>query len=105
MTAIVFAPLLISRKEQEAAVERDEILKAISTLSFHNKQRDVYDKHHHGTGQWLLSAGSFQKWFKGAENTTLWCPGIRRCSTYRQRILEYPANRWVSWCWQDCHDV
>ncbi|KAL9033006.1 MAG: hypothetical protein Q9180_006179 [Flavoplaca navasiana] len=34
----------------EVAAERDDILKAISTLNFRNKQRDVYEKHHHGTG-------------------------------------------------------
>ncbi|KAL8790643.1 MAG: hypothetical protein Q9213_000491 [Squamulea squamosa] len=63
-------------KHQEATVEREDILKAISTLSFHDKQRDVYEKHHHGTGQWLLSNDKFQEWFTGNQNTALWCPGI-----------------------------
>ncbi|KAL8853770.1 MAG: hypothetical protein Q9221_001413 [Calogaya cf. arnoldii] len=67
-----------SLKHQEAIVQREDILKAISTLSFLNKQRDVYEKHHHGTGQWLLTADKFREWLKGDQNTTLWCPGIRR---------------------------
>ncbi|KAL8919594.1 MAG: hypothetical protein Q9172_004922 [Xanthocarpia lactea] len=63
-------------KSWEAIVERENLLDAISTLGFHDKQRDVYEKHHHGTGQWLLSDDRFRKWLKGDKNTTLWCPGI-----------------------------
>lgn len=53
---------------REAALECDEILKGLSSLNFNDKQRDVFEKHHLGTGQWLLKTDEFQQWFK--ENRT-----------------------------------
>ena len=62
---------------READLERDEILKGLSSLNFHDKQRDVFEKHHPGTGQWLLKTDEFQQWFNSEQNSILWCPGIR----------------------------
>lgn len=67
---------------REAALERDEILQELSSLKFHDKQKVVFDKHHQGTCQWLLSTDEFQKWFKGDQNSILWCPGIRTFINY-----------------------
>lgn len=63
---------------REASLERDEILKGLSSLTFHEKQRDLLDKHHQGTGQWMLHSEEFQRWFNGQENSTLWCYGMRK---------------------------
>lgn len=62
---------------REAALERDEILKELSSLNFHDKQRNVFQKHHQSTDQWLLKIDEFQKWFMSEQNSTLWCPEIR----------------------------
>jgi hypothetical protein len=62
---------------QEAALERDDILTRLSSLDFHEKQRDIFAKHHQGTGQWLLKTDEFQRWFKSEQPSILWCPGIR----------------------------
>ncbi|KAL8860761.1 MAG: hypothetical protein Q9178_002791 [Gyalolechia marmorata] len=94
-------------KRQEAIVERENLLDAISTLRFHDKQRDVYEKHHHGTGQWLLSDDRFQNWLKGDKNTTLWCPGIRTslvCMKIRSWLDDSFANRTASRRWQNCYN-
>jgi len=76
---------------REAALERDEILKGLSSLNFHDKQRDVFQKHHQGTGQWLLKTDEFQQWFMGEQNSTLWCPGIRMSIFWKPPTL-------ASWC-------
>ena len=68
---------------QESALERDKILRGLSSLDFHNKQRDVFEKHHQGTGQWLFETDEFQQWYKGGQNSTLWCPGIRTSGLQR----------------------
>jgi len=61
----------------EVTNEREETLKWLSHISFHDKQQAVYKKHHRNTGQWLLSKPAFQEWLDGDVNSTLWCPGIR----------------------------
>jgi predicted phosphoadenosine phosphosulfate sulfurtransferase len=58
-------------------LERENILKSLSSLNFRDKQRDVFANHQQGTGQWLVETKEFQQWFKGQESSTLWCPGIR----------------------------
>ncbi|MCJ1394650.1 hypothetical protein MMC18_007530 [Xylographa bjoerkii] len=64
---------------KENSSERDSILNWLSSLDFHEKQKATFAKHQEGTGQWLLNANEFQQWFLGGQNSTLWCPGIRRC--------------------------
>ncbi|KAI1167871.1 hypothetical protein F5B18DRAFT_334743 [Nemania serpens] len=68
--------LLDHIERQEIANERDNILKWLSPVSFHDKQRAVFEKHYGDTGQWLLSCDTFQAWFSGNAVTPLWCPGI-----------------------------
>ncbi|KAL8949471.1 MAG: hypothetical protein Q9222_004419 [Ikaeria aurantiellina] len=63
-------------KYQEAAAEREEILKGLSSLDFHNRQRAVFDLHYEGTGQWLLDTKEFHTWSEQKGTSTLWCPGI-----------------------------
>ncbi len=58
-------------EDQEVALERDEILKELSSLNFHDKQRDVFQKHHQSTDQWLLKIDEFRKWFMSKQNSTL----------------------------------
>lgn len=64
---------------REDFLERDSILTGLSTLSFHEKQKDTLSKHREGTGQWVLYSDEFQQWFKGVESSTLWCYGMRTC--------------------------
>ncbi|PGH05438.1 hypothetical protein GX51_02962 [Blastomyces parvus] len=63
---------------REATLERDKILEGLSSLTFYEKQRDTFAKHHQGTGQWVLRAQKFQKWLTGKSNSTLLCYGIRK---------------------------
>lgn len=70
--------LKLSVTEQETASERENILKWFSEHDFRQIQLDVFSQHHKDTGYWLLDHPFFQTWFKGDENTTLWCPGIRK---------------------------
>ncbi|KAF4627731.1 hypothetical protein G7Y89_g10420 [Cudoniella acicularis] len=63
-------------ESKEAALERDDILTRLSSLDFHEKQKDTFAKHHQGTGQWLAKTEEFQQWFKGERVSVLWCPGI-----------------------------
>ena len=48
----------------------------LSPLNFFQKQIDVLNRRHPGTGQWLLDSSEFRDWLSGAEQT-LWCHGIR----------------------------
>ncbi|EED17209.1 tankyrase, putative [Talaromyces stipitatus ATCC 10500] len=61
---------------REAASERDNVLEKLSTHSFHEKQRDTFEKHSEATGQWLLESTEFQQWFNGNQSSVLWCYGI-----------------------------
>jgi hypothetical protein len=63
---------------REAALQRDDILARLSSLDFHEKQRDIFAKHHEGTSQWLLETDEFQRWFKGEQPSILWCLGNRK---------------------------
>ncbi|ELR06088.1 hypothetical protein VC83_07746 [Pseudogymnoascus destructans] len=69
--------ILMARIEsREAALERDNLLARLSTLDFHEKHRDIFAKHHQGTGQWLLKTDEFQRWSTAKKPSMLWCPGI-----------------------------
>ncbi|PGH21367.1 hypothetical protein AJ80_03284 [Polytolypa hystricis UAMH7299] len=61
---------------REVAAERERIMKGLSTLTFHAKQRDTLAIHQEGTNQWVLQSNEFQAWFKDNKNSTLWCHGI-----------------------------
>lgn len=74
-------------EDREAALERDEILKELSSLNFHDKQRDVFQKHHQSTDQWLLKIDKFRKWFMSKQNSTLWCFEIRMSIFWTFSIL------------------
>ncbi|PWY70288.1 hypothetical protein BO94DRAFT_268794 [Aspergillus sclerotioniger CBS 115572] len=67
------------REDKEAhdaiASEREDILRSLSSVKFHDKHHDVLAKHHPNTGQWLLDSDEFQQWFHGDKCTTLWCTG------------------------------
>ncbi|KAL8716183.1 MAG: hypothetical protein Q9220_000088 [cf. Caloplaca sp. 1 TL-2023] len=67
----------VVHQNQEAAAEREEILKGLSSLEFHDRQRAVFDLHYQGTGQWLLDTKEFHAWSEQRRTSTLWCPGIR----------------------------
>ncbi|KAK3994869.1 ankyrin repeat-containing domain protein [Cladorrhinum sp. PSN332] len=63
------------RAHQDIVEERDEILTWLSPLNFLEKHHAIFEKHHEGTGKWLLDSDPFQKWLNGEQNSTLWCPG------------------------------
>jgi hypothetical protein len=62
---------------QETASERQSIITWLSSLDFREKQKSVFSKRHHGTGQWLLDSVAFQHWFCSDDNSILWCHGKR----------------------------
>ena len=71
-----------ARREQQEWHElkkNKKILKWLSPLSFHEKQRDILSKHHPGTGRWFLGLDPFKAWRDGdvTKPSVLWCPGIR----------------------------
>ena len=77
--------------DRDTAEERQDILAWISTLSFQEKQRNVFSKHHKGTREWLLQSPLFQRWFKGRGNSTMWCPGDRElpsCLCWLQVLIK-----------------
>ncbi|KAH0538021.1 hypothetical protein FGG08_005382 [Glutinoglossum americanum] len=71
------APKIVSDRFLSQAVPnlRHTIADWLSPLNFIQKQSDVLDRRHPGTGQWLLDSDMFRDWLSGAEQT-LWCRGI-----------------------------
>ncbi|TGO07453.1 hypothetical protein BTUL_0275g00150 [Botrytis tulipae] len=63
-------------ENREAELQRVNVLARLSSLDFHDKQKDTFTKRYQGTGLWLLKTDAFQKWFKGDGPSILWCPGI-----------------------------
>ncbi|EMT70529.1 Ankyrin repeat domain-containing protein 50 [Fusarium odoratissimum] len=61
----------------EVAVERESLIKWLSSLDFCDKQRSLFSKHHGDTGRWLLNSNEFQGWFSVSdeESSMLWCAG------------------------------
>ncbi|KAH7480071.1 hypothetical protein FOMA001_g7651 [Fusarium oxysporum f. sp. matthiolae] len=61
----------------EVAVERESLIKWLSSLDFCDKQRSLFSKHHGDTGKWLLHSNEFQGWFSVSdeESSMLWCAG------------------------------
>lgn len=91
---------------RETALERDQLLRKLSSLHFDDNQRDIFDRHLNGTGQWLLNTDKFQKWFQGDQNSTLWCPGIRMFMSVQNIIIRaLISNICFSWGWKIRDDV
>ncbi|KAI8724317.1 hypothetical protein NCS52_00000500 [Fusarium sp. LHS14.1] len=82
-------------ERHETAFERQSIITWLSSLDFREKQRSVFSKRHHGTGQWLLDSVAFQHWFCGDDNSILWCHGKRTdpLSHYYTTWIMVIANR------------
>ncbi|EWG49990.1 hypothetical protein FVEG_09329 [Fusarium verticillioides 7600] len=61
----------------EVTVERENLIKWLSSLDFCDKQRSLFSKHHGDTGKWLLDSDKFQDWLSASdeESTMLWCAG------------------------------
>ena len=67
--------------------EEDEtkILSWISTMNFRERHEDLLQKHHEGTGEWLLEREDFMDWRNGVEINSeenevpliFWCWGMR----------------------------
>jgi len=73
-----------AREEQQEwhkTEENQKILSWLSHLSFEDKQKDIFSKHHPGTGEWFLNKDEFKEWRDSGldEPSILWCPGIRKC--------------------------
>lgn len=73
--------------DKEISQERDNILQTLSVLNFQKKQRDVYARHSEGTGKWILESDEFQQWFKGDQNSTLWCYGNRKYILFKLSLI------------------
>ncbi|CAH0054414.1 unnamed protein product [Clonostachys solani] len=86
----------------ERPQERDNTLKWLSSLDFHEYQRETAAKHHEGTGEWLLNTTEFQDWVHGTEHSTMWCPGDRMDTN--QHLLNDLLTPLFSWHWKDCYD-
>jgi hypothetical protein len=63
---------------QKAHLKRQDILAMLSSLDFHQKQKDVFANRHSGTGQWFLESDQFQRRLNGTQAASLWCRGIRK---------------------------
>ena len=53
---------------------RREFCRWLSPLDFPTQQREIYSRHQHGSGQWLLQSESFKRWLEN-EGGVLLCPG------------------------------
>ena len=55
--------------------ERKEILTWLSPVTYEAKQRQLFERHQRGTGEWLTSHEVFTSW-KDTRGSKLWCSGI-----------------------------
>jgi hypothetical protein len=76
--------------------ERANLLNWLSPLTFRDYQKDVFAKHHAGTGRWLLDSEEFQDWLCGPYPSTLWCPGDRKLRHLMNAL--YLLTLSYSWC-------
>ncbi|KGO73285.1 hypothetical protein PITC_085840 [Penicillium italicum] len=60
---------------REELQQRMNVLDHLSTRTFLYTQIDKFAKGRIGTCKWVLHSEIFQQWFKGAENSILWCYG------------------------------
>ena len=60
----------IARDQQS----RRELCHWLSPLDFPAQQREIYSRHQHGSGQWLLQSERFKRWLE-SEGGVLLCPG------------------------------
>ena len=58
-------------RDQQA---RRELCQRLSPLDFPAQQREIYSRHQHGSGQWLLQSERFKRWLE-SEGGVLLCPG------------------------------
>ena len=58
-------------RDQQA---RRELCQWLSPLDFPAQQREIYSRHQHGSGQWLLQSERFKRWLEN-EGGVLLCPG------------------------------
>ena len=58
-------------RDQQA---RRELCQWLSPLDFPAQQREIYSRHQHGSGQWLLQSERFKRWLE-SEGGVLLCPG------------------------------
>lgn len=57
-------------------MDREPFLAGLSSITFEEKQKDIFARLRQGTGQWMLLSDEFQQWFKGLNGSTLWCYGM-----------------------------
>ncbi|CAI7636162.1 unnamed protein product [Penicillium palitans] len=62
-------------KAREALHQRMNVLDHLSPHTFLSTQIDKFAKRRIGTCEWVLQSEIFQRWFRSAENSTLWCYG------------------------------
>ena len=53
---------------------RRELCQWLSPLDFPAQQREIYNRHQQGSGQWLLESDIFKRWLE-SEGGVLLCPG------------------------------
>lgn len=74
--------------------DKSRILSWISTMDFKDRQENLLQQHHKGTGEWLIKREDFIDWRNGIQTDLednevrpiLWCHGIRK-SVYANYIL------------------
>ncbi|KAJ8059723.1 hypothetical protein OCU04_011368 [Sclerotinia nivalis] len=54
--------------------ESIQVLKWLSTIDCHSKQREILSRRHEGTGEWLFESQKYQDWLDGKDRL-LWCSG------------------------------
>jgi hypothetical protein len=65
-----------TRKRVRTEESRDRTLNWISTVVFEAKYRETLEKHHPGTGTWLLGDDDFKRWSEIQGRRVFWCSGI-----------------------------
>lgn len=82
---------------QQMDKEGIKVLKWLSSLDCHSKQREVFSRRQPGTGEWLLESPEFQNWFDGEENF-LFCsgsPGVGK-TVLTSAIVDYLQRKFPS---------
>ncbi|KAM3084408.1 hypothetical protein ACMFMG_001486 [Clarireedia jacksonii] len=79
---------------QQMDKEGIKVLKWLSSLDCHSKQREILSRRQPGTGEWLFESPEFQNWINGEERF-LWCsgsPGVGK-TVLTSAIIDYLQRR------------
>jgi hypothetical protein len=83
--------------DQQMDKEGIKVLKWLSSLDCHSKQREIFSRRQPGTGEWIFESPEFQNWIDGKEHF-LWCsgsPGVGK-TVLTSAIVDYLQRRFPS---------